>query len=153
MHTTWLGNATYTTVQIIGNTRNSPIFKSSFFCPVLPLTSSSERVQRSYFKSDLRTGLWTGLQYQRNLKSRSRIKPWKVKKDLEKKCPRYELPQTIPTYVCIENSIYDMKWGANNLDTFSPNVFFSFRLQDFRFLWSMHRYIKESYPDDVFSSG
>jgi hypothetical protein len=32
-----------------------------------------------------------------------------------------------------ENSIYDVKWGAHTLDTFSPFVFI-FRLLDFRFL-------------------
>jgi hypothetical protein len=34
-----------------------------------------------------------------------------------------------------ENSIYDMKWGAKPLGTFSPFVF-TFRFLNFRFLWS-----------------
>jgi hypothetical protein len=31
----------------------------------------------------------------RNLKPRSRIKPWSVKKDSERKSPRYERPKTL----------------------------------------------------------
>jgi hypothetical protein len=61
------------------------------------------------------------------------------KKDWGKKCPRYERPKTlhilntVPWKIVVGNSIYDTKWGAHTLGTFSPNVFI-LRLPYFRFL-------------------
>jgi hypothetical protein len=58
----------------------------------------------------------------RNLKTRSRIKPWQVKKGL---C--YEK-------FGWENSIYDLQWGAYTLGTFSPLFSSSSRFLVVRFL-------------------
>jgi hypothetical protein len=75
----------------------------------------------------------------RNLvKTRSRIKPRKVKK-CGKSGPGLSTPkQWYGTIVCrgkfgIENSIYDMKWGDDTFGTFSP-FDATFRLLVFRFL-------------------
>jgi hypothetical protein len=50
------------------------------------------------------------------------------KKEWGEKCPGDERPKK---YIY---RIYDMKWGAHTLATFSPFVF-TFRLLVFRFLW------------------
>jgi hypothetical protein len=49
----------------------------------------------------------------RNLKTRSKIKPWKVKKKrMGEKCPRYEHPKTIHfvEYCAIEKIVGEIKF-------------------------------------------
>jgi hypothetical protein len=82
--------------------------------------------------------LWVSM-WHRNLKSRSRTKSGKVKKDLDIKCPKNERRKTIQVLNTVArkiwrgNSIYDMKWGAHTLGTFPPNIY-TFMLLNFRFL-------------------
>jgi hypothetical protein len=64
----------------------------------------------------------------RNLKTRSGIKPWKVKNGGKSDQGWIAPKQYIRRILCHgkfgpENSIYDMKWGAHTSGSFSPFVF------------------------------
>jgi hypothetical protein len=76
--------------------------------------------------------------HHRNLKTSSRIQPWKVKKIAGKNSPKQNLYR-IPLHGRFgsEFSIRDTKWGAHTLGTFSQLVF-TFRVLVFRFLRGRH---------------
>jgi hypothetical protein len=66
----------------------------------------------------------------RNLQSRNRIKPWKVKQNGGKSAQGRSNPKQY-MYIILrhgkfgrENSIYYMKWGAHTLGTISPFFYF-----------------------------